>query len=114
MLAARALVPAGFMADVASGDFKLVMCSEVVRLASTKVVASSVTEQNPNQSDSHSDSVTHGPCSFASSATLVLASVNNLFFSRPQHDTFAVVESISSIHYRSTNTHAIRGPPIFS
>ena len=111
-LAARALLPAGFMADVASGDFKVVMCSEVIRFADTQ--SNKAADANVAKDAAHSGSATHAPCLFVASATAALAMTSGLPEFDESHQSHVFVSPSASFVIRDGKAHAIRGPPAFS
>ena len=115
-LAARALVPAGFMTDVASGTFRLVMCSEVTKISTSLPVGSiqAKTALPDNPGHSRSTSVTHALCSFAGSATAVFTTVSDGFAFQRENYTAAVPTTAFPIVYCENGANSIRGPPLFS
>ncbi|MES1195612.1 MAG: hypothetical protein ABUL58_01545, partial [Steroidobacter sp.] len=58
---------------------KLVMCSEIIKLADSKVDNRPITLSISKQGDSHPHSIAHAPCLFAASATAVLATTVDVF-----------------------------------
>ncbi|HVY23244.1 MAG TPA: hypothetical protein VG962_07825 [Steroidobacteraceae bacterium] len=112
IMAARALVPAGFMADVASGDFRLVICSGIAAL-NTSIADHDVHDAITHSQSRHSP--THVLCPFAASAGAALAMALSAAMLVFQLITCALTYRNAAIvaNHRYA-AHAIRGPPLFS
>ena len=111
-MAARALVPAGFMADVVAGDFRLVICSGTAALNAGLAdhdVHHAITHPQP------SHSLTHVRCPFAASAGAALAMVlfATMLVFRLITRVLASRSAVVVANHRYA-AHAIRGPPLFS
>jgi len=113
VLAARALVPAGFMTAVASGNFKLVMCGESSKDAISSDRITTTKSVYSTKSQSHSSTGPSAPCLFAGSATALPVTICCIVnFDEAKHSVLIAASDWVSSN-RQSAAHAIRGPPRF-